>query len=80
MPVPDSRMLSSAAPRYHICQVPDIKTMFCIMYMQMVGTVQVPTGALPRSLVENAAITLGRSAWMCPEPLAPHVSAFLGPW
>ena len=41
---------------------------------------QVPTGGLPRSLVENAAITLGRIAWMCPEPLAPHAAAFLGPW
>ena len=41
---------------------------------------QVPTGGLPRSLVENAAITLGRLAWMCPEPLAPHAVAFLGPW
>lgn len=41
---------------------------------------QVPTGGLPRSLVENAAITLGRLAWMCPEPLAPHAAAFLGPW
>ncbi|PRW61530.1 transportin-1-like isoform X1 [Chlorella sorokiniana] len=41
---------------------------------------QVPTGALPRSLVENAAITLGRIAWVCPEPLAPHAHEFLGPW
>lgn len=41
---------------------------------------QVPTGALPRSLIENAAITLGRIAWTCPEPLAPHAAAFLGPW
>lgn len=41
---------------------------------------QVPTGALPRSLVENAAITLGRIAWVCPEPLAPHAPEFLGPW
>ena len=41
---------------------------------------QQPAGALPRSLVENAAITLGRLAWMCPDALAPHVGAFLGPW
>lgn len=39
-----------------------------------------PTGALPRSLVENAAITLGRIAWVCPEPLAPHAPEFLGLW
>lgn len=47
---------------------------------QLALILQVPTGALPRSLVENAAITLGRIAWMCPEPLAPHAAAFLGPW
>ena len=28
----------------------------------------------------RSAITLGRIAWMCPEPLAPHLEHFTGPW
>ena len=47
---------------------------------RLVVLLQQPAGALPRSLVENAAITLGRLAWMCTDALAPHVGAFLGPW
>ncbi len=36
--------------------------------------------AVLRSLVENAAITTGRVAWVCPEPLAPLAPHFIGPW
>ncbi len=35
---------------------------------------------LPRSIVENAAILLGRVAWVWPEGLAPHLQQFLGVW
>lgn len=62
------------------CSSDELKP-FALQALERLATIlQVPTGALPRSLVENAAITLGRIAWMCPEPLAPHASAFLGPW
>ena len=40
----------------------------------------VPTGSLPRSLIENAAITLGRFAWICPEVLAPHAPHYVPAW
>ena len=33
-----------------------------------------------KSLFENAAITLGRIALTCPEPLAPHLDHFMTPW
>lgn len=33
-----------------------------------------------RSLQENAAITLGRAAWVCTDQVAPLVPHFLGPW
>lgn len=37
-------------------------------------------GQLPRSLRENAAISLGRLALVCPGALAPHASHFVAPW
>lgn len=39
-----------------------------------------PLGHMPRSIIENSAITLGRLAWMCPEPIAPHLEHFITPW
>lgn len=39
-----------------------------------------PVGGLPRSLVHNAAIALGRVAWRRPELVAPHAALYLGPW
>ncbi|GAB4816534.1 hypothetical protein N2152v2_003580 [Parachlorella kessleri] len=47
---------------------------------RLLPIMQVPAGGLPRSLVENAAITTGRVGWVCPEPLAPLAPHFLGPW
>lgn len=47
---------------------------------RLVPILAAPSGGLPRSLVENAAITLGRIAWVCPGEVAPHCTAFLGPW
>eukprot|EP00798_Chlamydomonas_sp_ICE-L_P031863 gene31863-7069_t len=38
------------------------------------------TTRLPRSIVENCAITLGRVAWVCPEPIAPHLVHFCAVW
>ncbi|RMZ52138.1 hypothetical protein APUTEX25_001528, partial [Auxenochlorella protothecoides] len=42
-----------------------------------VGILQAGAGQLPRSLRENAAISLGRLALVCPGPLAPHASHFV---
>jgi transportin-1 len=36
--------------------------------------------SLPRSILENSAITLGRVTWKCPAAIAPHLRHFLGPW
>ena len=33
-----------------------------------------------RTHVACSAITLGRIAWMCPEPIAPHLEHFTAPW
>ena len=54
------------------CTLPALESLLRIL--------SVPGGALPRSLVENSAISLGRLAWVCPEPLAPHATHFVGPW
>ncbi|KAK9676388.1 hypothetical protein RND81_11G073800 [Saponaria officinalis] len=35
---------------------------------------------LNKSLVENAAITLGRFAWACPDLVSPHMEHFMQPW
>lgn len=39
-----------------------------------------PMTQMPRSILENSAITLGRVAWICPEGIAPHLGHFVGPW
>lgn len=35
---------------------------------------------LNKSLIENAAITIGRFAWACPELVSPHMEHFIQPW
>lgn len=47
---------------------------------RLVPILVAPHGQMPRSLQENSAITIGRIAWMCPEPIAPHLAHFVGPW
>ncbi|KAG1677077.1 hypothetical protein FOA52_001247 [Chlamydomonas sp. UWO 241] len=37
-------------------------------------------GRLTRGILENAAITLGRVAWVAPEHVAPHLAHFVAPW
>ncbi|KAG2499029.1 hypothetical protein HYH03_003214 [Edaphochlamys debaryana] len=37
-------------------------------------------GRMPPSILENCSIALGRTAWRCPEVLAPHLGHFAGPW
>ncbi|KAI9096095.1 Transportin-PC [Phlyctochytrium arcticum] len=34
----------------------------------------------PKAIVENAAITLGRLGFVCPESVAPHLQTFIEPW
>ena len=47
----------------------------------LAALVAAPAGAAPRSLVENAAITLGRLAWVAPTAIPPDiVGAVLRPW
>ncbi|KAK9804853.1 hypothetical protein WJX72_008726 [[Myrmecia] bisecta] len=47
---------------------------------RLVPVLQAPMGSMPRSIVENTAITLGRVAWICPETIAPHLQHFVGVW
>ncbi|KAG2439212.1 hypothetical protein HXX76_004574 [Chlamydomonas incerta] len=37
-------------------------------------------GRMPPSILENASITLGRTAWRCSEQLAPHLAHFVTAW
>lgn len=37
-------------------------------------------GRMPGSLLENCAITLGRTAWRCADQLAQHLGHFVAPW
>lgn len=39
-----------------------------------------PAGSMPRSILENSAITLGRMAWMATDQLAPHLKVYCRPW
>lgn len=36
--------------------------------------------SIPRTLLDNTAISLGRIALVCPEELAPHLNEFIKPW
>ncbi|KAG6408035.1 hypothetical protein SASPL_131037 [Salvia splendens] len=45
----------------------------------LVLILQHPEG-LNKSLIENAAITLGRLAWVCPELVSPHMEHFMQSW
>mmetsp|Transcript_9191 Transcript_9191/g.26329 ORF Transcript_9191/g.26329 Transcript_9191/m.26329 type:complete len:907 (-) Transcript_9191:548-3268(-) len=47
---------------------------------RLVPILAAPHGTMPRSLQENAAITIGRLAWIQPEQLAPHLAHFAAPW
>ncbi|KAL3146894.1 hypothetical protein ABBQ38_014866 [Trebouxia sp. C0009 RCD-2024] len=47
---------------------------------RLVPILAAPMSQMPRSIVENSAITLGRVAWICPEGIAPHLGHFVGPW
>lgn len=47
---------------------------------RLVRIVSAPAGGLPRSLVENSAIALGRISWVATDAVAPHADAFLAPW
>lgn len=35
---------------------------------------------IPRTLLENVAITLGRLGGVCPDQVAPHLASFSEPW
>lgn len=37
-------------------------------------------GRMPSAILENCAITLGRTAWRAPDTLAPYLGHFVGPW
>lgn len=47
---------------------------------RLAGILNVTVGVLPRSLKENAAITLGRLAFVAPDLVATHAEHFLGGW
>jgi transportin-1 len=47
---------------------------------RVAGLLAAGASHLPHSLLENAAITLGRVACQAPDLLAPHLTHFLVPW
>ncbi len=48
--------------------------------LQVLAPILSMRASASRGLLENSAITLGRLALRCPQPLAPHVQAFAAPW
>ena len=53
---------------------------FAIQTLERLNRVlAMPSGSLPKSFVENSAIAIGRVACKCPDLLAPHGEAFVGP-
>ncbi len=38
------------------------------------------SGRSPKSLTENAAVTIGRISLVCPGPVAPHLEVFAQQW
>jgi transportin-1 len=51
-----------------------------VIVERLVPILAAPMGTMPRSIMENSAITLGRVAWVAPEPIAPHLELFVGTW
>lgn len=58
----------------------DIAPFAAAIVERLAPVLAAPLGQVPRSLVENAAITLGRVAWLCTPQVAPHLEHFLMPW
>ena len=62
------------------CSPEDVKEYSLPALERIVPILMAPTGGIPRSLLENVAVLLGRIAKVSPEPIALHALVFLGQW
>lgn len=63
-----------------VAGLPEQAAQYALPVLQcLLQILSVPAGGLPRGLVENAAIALGRFAWVAADALAPNGAAFMGP-
>lgn len=51
-----------------------------IMILEKLTFILINSRMMPRSMKENAAITMGRVSLVCAEEAAPHLPIFIGPW
>ncbi len=58
----------------------DLQPVVAPLAERLVPVLAAPAGSMPRSIIENSAITLGRIAWTCPEPLAGALEHFVWHW
>mmetsp|Transcript_21721 Transcript_21721/g.47478 ORF Transcript_21721/g.47478 Transcript_21721/m.47478 type:complete len:916 (+) Transcript_21721:105-2852(+) len=59
---------------------PEVLSAYAERIAERVAGILLFTTRLPRSIIENSAITLGRVAWVCPEQVAPHLGHFCAQW
>ncbi len=63
-----------------MCSSQDVAQFAMISLDRLLPILTAPVGALPRSLVENAAVCLGQIGKSTPDTIAPHASTFMGGW
>ena len=62
------------------CSGQDVAQFALVALERLAPILTAPMATVPRSLVENAAICLGRLALTTPETVAPHAHVYMGGW
>ena len=63
-----------------VCSEQDVAQFALVALERLLPILTAPVAALPRTLVQNAAVCLGRICETTPATLAPHAHLFLGGW
>jgi hypothetical protein len=62
------------------CAGPDVAQFALVALERLAPILTAPMATLPRGLVQNAAVCLGRLALTTPETVAPHAHVYMGGW
>jgi len=62
------------------CAGPDVAQFALVALERLAPILTAPMATVPRGLVQNAAVCLGRLAFSTPETLAPHAHVYMGGW
>ena len=62
------------------CAGPDVAQFALVALERLAPILTAPMATVPRSLVQNAAVCLGRIALTTPETVAPHAHVYMGGW